>query len=512
MGLPPGESIPWGGWIGPLIPWAVIFASVYTIMITMTAMMRKQWVENERLIFPLMEVPMALLEDRDKGRIIPPVMRNRMFWIGVAIPVFVFGTHLLNGFNPNFPALRVFGQQIIIIRVTETWRELNINLIPCIVAFAYFAKLDVLFSLWFFALFAYIELNLFKMVGYTAGPMIYYEHMHHPALAWQGLGGVVVFALVGLFMARRHLKGVVRKIIFNAPDVDDSGEPMSYRSAGILFVLAVATLIVFLSKMGMRPPVAASLIFFLLISYLAITRVVIEGGLVLFTIPVNPVGAVIGLFGAKAMGTACLGAVAACAPFINNFKQIVMPTIANSMKLVEGEKLRRGTVVKACAWALAIGSIFCLWFFLVSCYDFGANGSKGFTLSKAGDRYFRSLVHTIKNVADPDTSRMMWGGVGAAGMGLLTIARYNFAWWPLHPIGYPFGFSGGVQTAMFSLFVAWAAKSIILRIGGVPLYLKMKPFFIGILIGHIIMAAAQFAVNMLMGPPGNPANFIFNFG
>ncbi|OPZ08911.1 MAG: hypothetical protein BWZ10_02610 [candidate division BRC1 bacterium ADurb.BinA364] len=86
---------------------------------------------------------------------------------------------------------------------------------------------------------------------------------------------------------------------------------------------------------------------------------------------------------------------------------------------------------------------------------------------------------------------------------ILTLCRYNFAWWPIHPIGFPIAPTWGVQMSMGSIFVAWLAKTILLRLGGVSLYLKAKPFFIGMLIGHLLMIFAAFLANAFFGSQVN---------
>ena len=58
-GLPPGSAFPWGEWLSVLVWWGLLIASILTIHLCLSTLLRKQWMEYERLSFP---VATALLE------------------------------------------------------------------------------------------------------------------------------------------------------------------------------------------------------------------------------------------------------------------------------------------------------------------------------------------------------------------------------------------------------------------------------------------------------------------
>ena len=84
-GLPPGAKIPWGVWIMPLFWWGSVIVATLTLCTCLIAVFRKQWVDKERLNFPLVDVPLAMMDGAEDGRILPKFMRSRLFWIGFAI-------------------------------------------------------------------------------------------------------------------------------------------------------------------------------------------------------------------------------------------------------------------------------------------------------------------------------------------------------------------------------------------------------------------------------------------
>ena len=69
---------------------------------------------------------------------------------------------------------------------------------------------------------------------------------------------------------------------------------------------------------------------------------------------------------------------------------------------------------------------------------------------------------------------------------LLMLARWYYVWWPLHPLGYPIGPTGIMDHLWFDMFLAWLIKVSVLRYGGVALYRKTRPFFMGMIAGHIV--------------------------
>ncbi|MDW8104603.1 MAG: DUF6785 family protein, partial [Armatimonadota bacterium] len=89
-------SVPLELWWKQIGAWT-LFMTIYTFTcLCLMAIIRRQWVERERLTFPTVALPMALI--REPGSL----FRNRLLWIGFAIP-FTLGT--LNTIHLNYPAV-----------------------------------------------------------------------------------------------------------------------------------------------------------------------------------------------------------------------------------------------------------------------------------------------------------------------------------------------------------------------------------------------------------------------
>jgi hypothetical protein len=54
-----------------------------------------------------------------------------------------------------------------------------------------------------------------------------------------------------------------------------------------------------------------------------------------------------------------------------------------------------------------------------------------------------------------------------------------------------------VRRIALSIFIAWALKSIILRLGGVTLYHRLRPFFIGLVVGFFLGVGTSYLVDII---------------
>jgi len=86
---------------------------------------------------------------------------------------------------------------------------------------------------------------------------------------------------------------------------------------------------------------------------------------------------------------------------------------------------------------------------------------------------------------------------------VLTFARYALTWWPLHPIGMAVTASQSIILPFFTFFMAWLIQTLILRIGGVQLYRRGQPFFLGILVGYVMGLTLSYGVDLVWFP-GTP--------
>ncbi len=83
----------------------------------------------------------------------------------------------------------------------------------------------------------------------------------------------------------------------------------------------------------------------------------------------------------------------------------------------------------------------------------------------------------------------------------LSYMRAAFFWWPFHPLGYALSISWTMSVFWFSCFVAWLIKGLILRYGGMTLYIRARPWFLGMVLGEFGMAVVWTLVSALTDSP-----------
>ena len=75
-GLPQEAPVPWGAWTTPLLAWIPLILCVYLAMICIAVILRRPWVQHERLNFPLVQVPIAMIEEGNKPARLNPFFKN----------------------------------------------------------------------------------------------------------------------------------------------------------------------------------------------------------------------------------------------------------------------------------------------------------------------------------------------------------------------------------------------------------------------------------------------------
>ena len=360
-----------------------------------------------------------------------------------------------------------------------------------IIGFGYFANLDVLFSLWFFYLVYWAQNGIFNRIGLDLGPGT------GAASAWENLGALFALVWWALWTARHHLRDVVRKAINTKYGVDDSGEMVSYRTAVLGVILGSGFCLLWLCMAGIEWYIG---VLFLLALYgvcLGLAKVVCESGLLYLAWGVSPQTLVTNCLGSVSMAGGTITTLAFTEGLFFHGKGMFMSSLANSAKMGDLAGTDQRRLGKSMGLALLVGIPLCIYLSLGWGYEQGAYNFGGFPFRYGRDSVFARAVNMMQSPQGPASSRLMFFGVGVVGMTLLTVLRYRLPWWPLHPIGFAVGGSGRATKATWSIFIAWACKFLIVKIGGVTLYRRYRPLFTGLLSGYSLGVGVSFAVDVL---------------
>ena len=87
----------------------------------------------------------------------------------------------------------------------------------------------------------------------------------------------------------------------------------------------------------------------------------------------------------------------------------------------------------------------------------------------------------------PDFARTAAAGVGFLFTFVLVILRQMFLWFPLHPLGFAMVTAYG--DPLWGPFLSvWIIKKLVMKYGGMRMYRKLVPGFLGLALGHFFTA------------------------
>ena len=241
-------------WLRPMAFWGIFLFSLYTAMVCVAVIIRKQWMEREILAYPLAKVPLAMSESGPGNKLVSPLFRNKLTWIGFAIP-FVIGVLVaLRRYLPGFPEIQLSRNA----RLLDDLVIVIFALSFAGIGFAYLVNLEISFSVWFFGLLGIATVALMRFYGvqqFFGLPLDEYLGgfgvPSSPLIYHLGMGAMLCMVAYGLWITRDHLRDVFAKALGRAPDVDDSQEILSYRKAVFGLLASVIIMLVWLCWAGM---------------------------------------------------------------------------------------------------------------------------------------------------------------------------------------------------------------------------------------------------------------------
>jgi len=150
-----GGPIPWGAWVVPLATWLVPWAGMVCVMLGLGFLLRKRWMDEERLTYPLVQVPLAVVGEEQTPGFNRALIRDVVFWIAFAVPLALRSLQALHFYFPAVPRVPL-GQigNVYEFFQNPRWRELfdttRIEVHLALVGIAVFMRQEVSASLWAF--------------------------------------------------------------------------------------------------------------------------------------------------------------------------------------------------------------------------------------------------------------------------------------------------------------------------------------------------------------------------
>jgi hypothetical protein len=495
--LKPGERLPWQAWIVPLAAWGVLVALIFSAYLCLAVILRRQWVDNEKLSFPLVQLPLEMIRGEGTGpggAQTGGFLKNSLTWIGFAIPACIFGFNGLHQYFPSIPdvATDIDLNALFTQPPYNQMGHFHIYLSFAAVGFFYLLPTDLLFSLWFFFLFVKMEEVGAARMGYEPETMPMYGCKVF--VGYQIIGCYLVLVGYMLYAARPHLKRVWaaatrfrRQSLL--PDGDD--EVLSYRTAFWGLITCVLLSAGWLWMFGMSYWLALfELIVLLFVVALVMARSVSESGMLMTETSFRPIDIYRMIGDPRNLGNANLTALAFLdGLWMRDQRGLILTGFLDSMKFADGVRVKRRSLLGVFGLSLAVALTVAGYLHISLPYKLGAVQMYGYVYQGNPVWAFQNAATVLNRSQGPlqfvATLNFIIGVIVTV---LLVTLRARLLWFPLHPLGYALSGTWTMMVFWFPCFVAWLFKVLILRYGGMKLYSHARPLFLGMVLGEFTTA------------------------
>ncbi len=481
------------GWTTPVLWWTVFIGVLVFGMLCINIIIRKQWIEYEKLSYPIIHLPLQL-----SGAAHNNFFKNKVMWVGFCI---AGGLALWNGMSflyPFFPELPTRNRSYRVF-TDSPWNAMGnipFSLYPFAIGLGFFIPLDLSFSCWFFFWYWRILRVVGAMFGFRSLPRF-------PYLNEQASGGYLALCVIAIWASRRHLLWVGRMVISRDKTQSVRDGPISYRGAVFGLIVTMLFLVVFCYYGGANIGIMfAFFVIYYMIS-IAITRMRAELGTPVHDLHyAGPDQILTRVVGTRRLGRENL-VMFSLFWFINRaYRSHPMPHQLEGFKIMERTNMSMSRIVFALMFAALLGSLAGFWALIDRGYQLGMEvRAPSPSLSAFGIEPYRRLTGWLQSPTGtliPETGFTLFGYLTTT---VLMLFRMRFVWWPFHPAGFAISTSWGMNVTWGCLFMSWLIKLIILKYGGPLRYRKVAPFFLGLILGEFTIGSIWTIIGIIGGIP-----------
>ena len=481
------------GWATPVLWWTVFISVLVFGMLCINIIIRKQWIEYEKLSYPIIHLPLNLTETRHNR-----FFQNKLMWLGFGV---AGGLALWNGISylyPFLPELRTRNQSYQIF--TESpWNAMGripFSLYPFAIGLGFFIPLDLSFSCWFFFWYWRLLRVVGAMFGFRSLPRF-------PYMNEQAAGGYLALCVIAVWVSRKHLLQVGRALFSRNNSQEDKDEPISYRVAVLGLIAVLGFLVIFCYYGGANIGIMLAFFVIYYMISIAITRMRAELGTPVHDLHYSGPDQIL----TRVVGTRRLGRdnliMFSLFWFINRaYRSHPMPHQLEGFKIIERTNMTMRRIIFALMLATILGSLAGFWALIDRGYRLGMEvRAYSPSLSAFGIEPYRRLTGWLQSPTDTLIPESGFMGFGFLLTTVLMLFRMRFVWWPFHPAGFAISTSWGMNVTWGCLFMSWLIKWIILQYGGPVKYRKIAPFFLGLILGEFTIGSAWTILGIIAGIP-----------
>ncbi len=482
-------------WLRPIGWWSLFLFAFVWVMMCLSAIFRRQWAA-EKLTYPIAEIPLQITDPKTK------LFRNKLFWLAFGLAAAIRIMVLLHLVYPSVPEIPV-GVKYYPIAKTWPWSAAGhfpLCFFPFAIGLCFFLPTQISFSIWFFTALARLEMVAAAARGAS-------EWGAFPYIGEQSAGAGIGLALTLIWYARKHLVEVA-KCAFGRIKMDDTEEPLSYRTAVFGLIIGFLFMAAFAIMGGMRPLTAIIYLIIVHLFVLVVARLRAEVGIPTIEFYLLGSDNLLRVVGGDSAWTK--GEVTMMSLFFfmtRTSRQFPMSSQMDGIRISEKAGIKARGITIALMIACVITIVTAFWSMLHVMYQVGYESAamNPVIIWAFGDDPWQRAHQTIVLPRQPDFGRALGYGFGALFTFLLTALRVQFPGSPFHPVGYMVAGLIGVNRFWAPMFIAWLVKAPMLRYGGLKIYRRAVPFFIGLILGEFItgMMVTFLSLFGIIFPPGS---------
>lgn len=500
-----GAPIPWQAWLYPLAIWLVPWAGMTCVMFGLGILLRRRWIERERLTFPLVQVPLAILGEGDVPGFNRALRRDVAFWAAFAVPVllrFLEGVHF---YIPTMPFVRFgsFNGPSTYLQ-DPAWQALfsttGVEIHLALVGIAVLMRSPVSASFWVFEWF-YLGVGVILYTAgfgegvYTNTPMETFGY--NMFIYFSRLGGTLVGAAILLHGSKEQ---IIRawQLVWSPRTARDDEERV-IRLTMPLIVGGIALYTGWALAGGMGPVSIAIMVVVFIATVIVVARIIADGGLFWASLSLDPMRTTVRVVGTTTMSSGELTTIAISnhVPMANRGN--ILPSIMDGFQMGRKTGVSDTRVLSGMALGVVVVAVFGLTSLLYIIYTRSALMCDPHLIQSVATFPFEEPIRYLTVAAGtnwPSIFTMLLGG----GLMLAFVTLYRRVdWWPVYPFGFAIAESATMEHMWFSVFLGWAIHVIVMRIWGAEGYKRIKPAAIGFVIGDIVALGGWAIVDLVLG-------------
>ncbi len=466
-------------WWPYIFSWTVFVTLVCLAMLCINSLMRDEWTNREKLAFPIIQLPMAIVQ---AGAGDTKVWKSK-FFIVPFIAMFVID--MINGFHflyPSIPLLNVrFIGDLVLLFPSPPLNAIGwtpIGIFPYMAVIGFFMPTDLLFSCIFFFFFRKFLQIFTYAIGYTESAGVFGGGglvPGPPYFSEQSWGAFLALFVTAAWVARHYLKNVWHQIRSGKSD-DSLGVPHRFAFSGlILSLIGIAAIGLFIGiPLWM---VGLETLLFLAFS-VALTRMRAQIGAPSHEMAfMGPNQILVDFMGTQSLSTSAVSRVVTTFFFMNRIHRThPMPHQLEAMKMGDSARLNQRALFLAILVATIIGSVLGHCTYIYNGYRFAAKNQGG---DAAG-----VVAQLIEAHHPPNPVAILFVVLGFAFVLLLDFIRFRVPSFPLHPMGYALAMNFGLDYFWFGLVIVLLIKIFVERYYGLKGYDKLHQVALGIILAE----------------------------